>query len=132
MKNQNGFTLIELVVVIVVLGILSAIAVPKFIDLRGDARDASVKGIAGGLASASAINYAAKVTNKDSAVSTAAGCTNTVAENLTNGFSTDDYSLNDTAFGTDPELGDTITCTVTDADDANYTATFDLIYVSVP
>lgn len=56
--KQNGFTLIELVVVIVILGILAATALPKFIDLRGDAESSAIQGVAGGLASASAINYA--------------------------------------------------------------------------
>ncbi|MEQ1669032.1 MAG: type II secretion system protein [Sulfuriferula sp.] len=56
-QTQTGFTLIELVVVIVILGILAATALPKFIDLTGDAETAAIQGVAGGLSSASAINY---------------------------------------------------------------------------
>jgi len=58
MKRQQGFTLIELVMVIVILGVLAAIAVPKFVDLKRDAQQAAMQGVAGAAASASAINYA--------------------------------------------------------------------------
>jgi MSHA pilin protein MshA len=55
---QKGFTLIELVVVIVILGILAATALPKFVDLTGDATNAAVKGYAGAISSGNNINYA--------------------------------------------------------------------------
>jgi len=55
MKNQKGFTLIELVVVIVVLGILAAFALPRYINLTVDARVASLNGLAGNIRSAVAL-----------------------------------------------------------------------------
>jgi MSHA pilin protein MshA len=51
-SKQKGFTLIELVVVIVILGILAATAAPKFIDLTGDARSSVMKGVQGSINSA--------------------------------------------------------------------------------
>jgi MSHA pilin protein MshA len=58
MKQQSGFTLIELVVVIVILGILAATALPKFVNLTSDARAAANKGLEGAVKSAMNMAYA--------------------------------------------------------------------------
>jgi len=58
MKKQSGFTLIELVIVIIILGILAATAVPKFINLQGDAQASTMQGVKAALEGAANITYA--------------------------------------------------------------------------
>jgi len=65
-NRQTGFTLIELIMVIVILGVLAAVAIPKFTNLSADANAAAVQSVAGALAAGAATNYAvrsAKPTN---------------------------------------------------------------------
>ncbi|MGC9402318.1 type II secretion system protein [Vibrio genomosp. F10 str. 9ZC157] len=57
MKRQGGFTLIELVVVIVILGILAVTAAPRFLNLQDDARQATLEGLRGAVAGAMGITY---------------------------------------------------------------------------
>lgn len=63
--KQEGFTLIELIVVIVILGILAVTAAPKFIDLQGDARASALQGLAGAMKGAATLVHGkALVANK--------------------------------------------------------------------
>ncbi|OLQ86965.1 MSHA biogenesis protein MshA [Vibrio panuliri] len=57
MKRQGGFTLIELVVVIVILGILAVTAAPRFLNLQDDAREATLQGLSGAIQGASSMIY---------------------------------------------------------------------------
>ena len=67
LRNERGFTLIELIMVIVILGLLAAVAVPKYQDLRTEAAKAAAEGVYGAANAATAINFAARLFSPTSA-----------------------------------------------------------------
>lgn len=87
--------------VIVILGILAAVALPKFVDLSTDAGNAATQGVIGGISSASAINYAAKAAGKSGTQTlngtNAATCTAAVMGSLVSGVTFADATGNSSA-----------------------------------
>lgn len=111
----QGFTLIELVIVIAIIGILSAVAIPKFIDLQSNAQTATTNAIAGALAAANATNYAARKLSSSLGVAVA-NCTD-LASALQSGLPSG-YTITSAAVAADTD----VTCTLNGP--SSTTATF--------
>ena len=121
---QAGFTMIELIVVIVILGVLAATALPKFVDVRSNANTSALSGVAGSLASAMSVNYGGCLVMNH--VPTANKCVlvNNCSSSgtlLQGGVLPTGYTVAAAAIAS---AGTVVTCTVTQTSTSN-TATYD-------
>jgi MSHA pilin protein MshA len=123
LKDQKGFTLIEIIAVLVILGVLAAVAIPKYISLQADAKDKAAMGAVAAAKSALSMRYA-QVLLKDSAAPDAGNVLTGMETNC--GVGTGEFTVACAAIGTTAVNIHATGDTGTTVSGANATGTFTL------
>ncbi len=120
LNNQKGFTLVEIIAVLLILGILAAMAVPKYIAIQADARNSVLKGAVAAALSQAAMTYSQVLlsTSGDSS----AAWTNLNATTICNSVTLDGYSPTPTWNCT--KVGNTFKAVITSGTDASASGTY--------